>query len=340
MRTQSAMSSRPVAVTMGEPAGIGGEVTLKAWRILRETGPRFCVLDSPERLASLARRLNASTPFRVIADPCEVEAAFCFGLPIIPIGLSAAVEPGWPNPRNAGAVIAAIERAVAMAVTGEVAAVVTNPIQKSALYEVGFCYPGHTEFLGALAGKRAPPVMMLACPELRVVPVTVHVSLIDAIAMLTSDLIVEQARIAWSALRSDFGVAQPRLAIAGLNPHAGESGAMGDEDERIIRPAVEALKRGGIDAVGPMPPDTMFTARARRRYDVAICMYHDQALIPLKAIDVDGGVNVTLGLKIVRTSPDHGTALDIAGQGVADPGSLVAAIQMAADIASRRAAAG
>ena len=274
----------------------------------------------------------------MIARPSEVEAAFSFGLPIIPIGLVAPVEAGRPDPRNAIAVIASIERAVAMAKAGEVAALVTNPIQKSALYEAGFRYPGHTEFLGALAGKGAPSVMMLACPELRVVPVTVHVALCDAIAMLTSDLIVEQARVAWRALRSDFGVEKPRLAIAGLNPHAGENGEMGAEDQQIIRPAVEALTREGIDAVGPLSPDAMFTPRARRSYDVAICMYHDQALIPLKTIDMDGGVNVTLGLEIVRTSPDHGTALDIAGRGIADPGSLVAAIRMAAEIASRRTA--
>ncbi len=217
--------------------------------------------------------------------------------------------------------------------------VVTNPINKAALYDAGFAYPGHTEFLAALTGASGKQIMMLASPLLRVVPVTVHASLRDSLAMLNSDMILVAARTAHIALRRDFGIPRPRLAIAGLNPHAGEQGALGDEETTIIAPAMAALRAEGIDVSGPWPPDTMFTAAARERYDVAICMYHDQALIPLKTLDMDHGVNVTLGLPIVRTSPDHGTAYDIAGKGVADPTSLIAAIELAATLAERRASA-
>jgi 4-hydroxythreonine-4-phosphate dehydrogenase len=214
--------------------------------------------------------------------------------------------------------------------------VVTNPIQKASLTAAGFPHPGHTEFLGELAGTGVPPVMMLACPELRVVPVTVHEALAKAIARLNPALIIETTRIVAAALKRDFGIAAPRLAIAGLNPHAGEAGTMGREEIDIIAPAVAALRAEGIDARGPMPPDTMFTALARPGYDVAICHYHDQALIPIKTIDMAGGVNVTLGLSIIRTSPDHGTALDIAGKGLADPASLIAAIRLAGELAEKR----
>ncbi|MBY0332655.1 MAG: 4-hydroxythreonine-4-phosphate dehydrogenase PdxA, partial [Acetobacteraceae bacterium] len=244
--------------------------------------------------------------------------------------------PGRPDPANARAVIAAIEEAVALARAGRAAGVVTNPIQKSVLTAAGFPHPGHTEFLGALAGTGVPPVMMLASPDLRVVPVTVHEPLRAAIARLTTDMIVATARIAHAALIADFGIAAPRLAVAGLNPHAGEDGTLGTEDRDIVAPAVAALRDLGIAARGPVPPDTMFTAHARPTYDAAICLYHDQALIPIKTLDMAGGVNVTLGLSIVRTSPDHGTALDIAGRGLADPSSLVAALRMAAVIAGNR----
>ena len=215
---------------------------------------------------------------------------------------------------------------------------VTNPINKAALYQAGFAYPGHTEFLAALTGATGQQIMMLASPMLRVVPVTVHASLRDSIAMLTTGMIVAAARTTAVALRRDFGLTAPRLAVAGLNPHAGEQGALGSEETTLVQPAIDALRAEGIDVSGPWPPDTMFTASARARYDVAICMYHDQALIPLKTLDMDHGVNVTLGLPIVRTSPDHGTAFDIAGKGVADPTSLVAAIELAAQLAARRSA--
>ena len=214
---------------------------------------------------------------------------------------------------------------------------VTNPINKAALYDAGFTYPGHTEFLAALTGAAGKQIMMLASPDLRVVPVTVHASLRNSIGMLTTDGIVVAARTTAIALRREFGIAHPRLAVAGLNPHAGEQGALGDEETTIIAPALATLRAEGIDVSGPWPPDTMFTRTARARYDAAICMYHDQALIPLKTLDMDHGVNITLGLPIVRTSPDHGTAYDIAGKGVADPSSLIAAIELAATLAARRA---
>jgi 4-hydroxythreonine-4-phosphate dehydrogenase len=245
-------------------------------------------------------------------------------------------RPGHPDPANAPAVVAAIETAVALVRSGAAAGVVTNPIHKKVLYATGFPFPGHTEFLAALAGGDATPVMMLACPGLRVVPVTVHMSLSRAIGALSAELIVRTATIAEAALRRDFGIAGPRLAVAGLNPHAGEDGEMGSEDAEIVAPAVDALRARGIDAFGPAPPDTLFSARGRAGYDAAVCMYHDQALIPLKTLDFDGGVNVTLGLPLVRTSPDHGTALDIAGRGHATEASLVAALEMAAEIAGRR----
>ena len=214
---------------------------------------------------------------------------------------------------------------------------VTNPINKAALYQAGFHYPGHTEFLAVLTGAIGQQIMMLASPHLKVVPVTVHASLRASIAMLTTQMIVDAARTTATALRRDFGLAQPRLAVAGLNPHAGEQGALGDEETTLIQPAIDTLRAEGIEVSGPWPPDTMFTPAARQRYDVAICMYHDQALIPLKTLDMDHGVNVTLGLPIVRTSPDHGTAYDIAGKGVADPSSLIAALTLAAELAGSRA---
>lgn len=247
--------------------------------------------------------------------------------------------PGRPDLANAPLVIAAIEEAVALARAGRVGAVVTNPIQKSVLAAAGFPHPGHTEFLGALAGTGVPPVMMLACPGLRVVPVTVHEALARAIARLRPADIVATSRVVAAALRAQFGIARPRLAIAGLNPHAGEDGTMGREDIEVVAPAVAALRAEGIDARGPLPPDTMFTALARPTYDAAICLYHDQALIPIKTLDMAGGVNVTLGLSILRTSPDHGTALDIAGKGRADPSSLVAALRLAAELSDRKAQA-
>ena len=330
----------PLALTMGDPAGIGGELTLRAWQALRRAGLCFVALDDPDRLATLAAAMNCDVPIRVVTGPAAAAETFGDALPVLPVRLAVPALPGRPDKANARAVIELIEHATGLASRGAVGGVVTNPINKAALYDAGFAYPGHTEFLAALTGAGGKQIMMLASPQLRVVPVTVHASLRDSLAMLTTDMILMAARTADAALRRDFGIARPRLAIAGLNPHAGEQGALGDEETTIIAPAMATLRAERIDVSGPWPPDTMFTAAARARYDVAICMYHDQALIPLKTLDMDHGVNVTLGLPIVRTSPDHGTAYDIAGKGVADPTSLIAAIELAATLAQRRAAAG
>jgi 4-hydroxythreonine-4-phosphate dehydrogenase len=313
---------------MGEPAGIGPEITLAAWRAVRAAGPAFFLIGDPAPLPG--------APLALIAAPEEAATHFPHALPVLPLTLAAPATPGRLDPRNAPAVIASIEQAVAFAKAGRAGGVVTNPIQKSVLTAAGFPHPGHTEFLGELAGTGAPPVMMLACPGLRVVPVTIHMALKRAAAELTTEAIVTQGRIVAAALQRDFGIAAPRLVVAGLNPHAGEDGTMGREDIEIVAPAVAALRAEGIAARGPLPADTLFTPRARAGYDCALCMYHDQALIPVKTLDMDGGVNVTLGLSIVRTSPDHGTALDIAGKGLADPGSLIAALRMAAEMAQHR----
>jgi 4-hydroxythreonine-4-phosphate dehydrogenase len=320
---------------MGDPAGIGGELTVRAWQALHDNGPCFVALDDPGRLAALAR----DAPIAEVGSPDAALSVFPTALPVLPIKLAAAPQHGHPDRANARAVIASIERAASLALRGAVSGMVTNPINKAALYDAGFSYPGHTEFLAVLTGAHGRQIMMLVSPALRVVAVTVHASLRNSIAMLSTDAIVAAASTTEAALRRDFGIAHPRLAIAGLNPHAGEQGALGDEETTIIGPAIAALRKAGIDVSGPWPPDTMFTAKARTRYDAAICMYHDQALIPLKTLDMDHGVNVTLGLPIVRTSPDHGTAYDIAGKGIADPSSLIAAIELAATLAERRATA-
>ncbi len=324
------MSAKPLLLTMGDPAGIGGEIAAKAWRALAGAGPRFAIIADPFWIGAL------DVPMAVIKSPEQVADVFGSALPVLALELPEIARPGRPDPANAPAVIASIERAVRLVQAGEGGAVVTNPISKAVLYAAGFRHPGHTEFLGELTG--GTPVMMLACPHLRVVPVTIHVSLRQALAGVTTEAILATARATAAALRRDFGIPAPRLAVAGLNPHAGEQGAMGREEIEAIAPAVAALQADGIDATGPHPPDTMFTDAARPGYDAAICMYHDQALIPLKTLDMAGGVNVTLGLPIIRTSPDHGTAFGIAGQGVADPGSLIAALRMAADLVERRAA--
>lgn len=313
-----------LALTMGDPAGIAPEITQMAWQALRHTPLRFVLLADP--------RYNRGT---VVANPREAIKLFPDALPILPITLAVHPIPSTPNPANAPAVIASIERAVALARAGVVDGIVTNPISKTTLYAAGFTHPGHTEFLGVLCGCRNP-IMMLASPLLHVVPVTIHVSLAQAIAALTTEKIVATCRITAQALSRDFGIAKPRLAIAGLNPHAGENGAMGDEEIRIIAPAVAILRAEGLAVEGPLPPDTMFTPLARESYDVAIGMYHDQVLIPLKTLDRDNGVNVTLGLPIIRTSPDHGTAFDIAGTNTAEPASLIAALRMAHTLAARK----
>ena len=325
----------PLAVTMGEPAGVGGELSLKAWLARDPTSRPFVAIDDPSRLAGLAARLGLGVPVEEIAGPHAAAASFPGALPVLPIRLDAPVRSGHPDPKNAAATVRAIERAVALAQTGEIAGFATNPIQKKTLQDGGFRHPGHTEFLAELAGG-AEVAMMLACPALRVVPVTIHLSLADAVRALTPEVIVRAGRLTAAGLTSLFGIARPRLAVAGLNPHGGEQGAMGDEELRIIGPAIERLRADGIDVRGPAPADTLFHPAARATYDAALCMYHDQALIPIKTIDFSGGVNVTLGLPFVRTSPDHGTALDIAGTGRADPTSLIAALAMADDMARRR----
>lgn len=321
---------------MGEPAGIGGEIALQAWlRRDKDSLQPFFLLDDPGRLKLLAGRLGWNIPFHAIAEPAEALVVFDDALPVLPVLLEQIPQPGRPEAANAHAVQHSIEIAVDLCKSGKAAALVTNPIHKAALYAAGFHYPGQTEFLGALCGQSLP-VMMLASERLRVVPVTIHMSLRQSIETLTTEMIVATARITAADLRDKFGIMQPRLAIAGLNPHAGESGNMGMEDIEIVTPAVARLRSDGIAAVGPLSPDTMFHEAARAEYDAAICMYHDQALIPIKTLDFDHGVNVTLGLPIIRTSPDHGTAFDIAGKGVARPDSLIAALQMAARMAEHR----
>jgi 4-hydroxythreonine-4-phosphate dehydrogenase len=328
-------AAAPLAVTMGEPAGIGGELSLKAWS-MRQRGARpFFVLDDAVRLATLADKLGLDVPVRQIARPADACAVFDTSLPVLSVQLRGPVRAGHPDPANAPATLEAIERGARLALAGEIAGLVTNPIQKKTLQDAGFRHPGHTEYLAELAGG-VDVAMMLACPELRVVPVTIHLSLAEAVRTLDSVKIVRAGHLAAAGLKSLFGIERPRLAVAGLNPHAGEQGSMGDEEARVIAPAIEVLKRDGIDVRGPAPADTLFHAAARATYDAALCMYHDQALIPIKTVDFAGGVNVTLGLPYVRTSPDHGTALDIAGAGRADPASLIAALRMADDMARRR----
>jgi 4-hydroxythreonine-4-phosphate dehydrogenase len=319
-----------LALTMGDPAGICGEITGAAWRALRPTGPQFCVIADPDWLAAYA-------PVQIVDNPNE--GNFHHAIPVLRLELPQKPTPGHPTPANAPAIIASIERAVRLAQSGAVSAVVTNPIAKSVLQSAGFPHPGHTEFLAALTGVPGREIMMLASPLLRVVPVTIHVSLRTALDTLTTAGIIAAARTTHAALIADFGIPTPRLAIAGLNPHAGESGRMGTEETTLIAPAIAQLRAEGLRITGPHPPDTLFTESARPTYDAAICMYHDQALIPLKTLDISGGVNVTLGLPIVRTSPDHGTAFDIAGLNRASPASLIAALRLAAGIATQRASA-
>ncbi|MBM3545337.1 MAG: 4-hydroxythreonine-4-phosphate dehydrogenase PdxA [Alphaproteobacteria bacterium] len=331
----------PLALTMGEPAGIGGEIALMAWARRGEGVKPFFVLDDPERLTALSKRIGLDVPLVTIEAPEGASRAFDAALPVFPIRLAKAATPGKLDPANAAAVLEAIRRAVALVREGRAGAVVTNPIHKHVLYEAGFHHPGHTEFLAELAAENGhvpTPVMMLACPQLRVVPVTIHLPIRKAVADLTSAMIVETGAILARDLTRRFGKAKPRIAVAGLNPHAGEGGALGKEDDEIVRPAIDALKKLGIDATGPWAPDSMFHADARAGYDAALCMYHDQALIPIKTLDFHGGVNVTLGLPFIRTSPDHGTALDIAGSGRANPASLIAALKLADAMAESSAA--
>jgi 4-hydroxythreonine-4-phosphate dehydrogenase len=331
--------SRPLALTLGEPAGIGPDITLAAWQRRAELAlPAFYLLADPRFLAERAKRLALDIPIAVV-EPSAAAAAFRTVLPVVDIGVDITAEPGHPDQTSAPAALAAIDRAVADVSGGIAAAVVTNPVAKNVLYRSGFAEPGHTEYLAKLAqgstGKPMHPVMMLWSPELAVVPVTIHLPLREVVARLSTDLIVQTGRIVAHDLIARFGIAQPRLVVAGLNPHAGEDGALGREDRDVVQPAVERLRADGIDARGPLPADTLFHAAARSSYDVALAMYHDQALIPIKTLAFDHAVNVTLGLPFIRTSPDHGTAFDIAGSGRADPSSLIAAIALAARLAAR-----
>jgi 4-hydroxythreonine-4-phosphate dehydrogenase len=329
----------PLALTLGEPAGIGPDITFAAWRRRAELGlAPFYLLADPAFVARRAERIAPDVTIAVV-EPQAAGTAFETALPVVDIGVTVTAEPGRPDRSSAPAALTAIRRDVAHVSTGVASAIVTNPIAKNVLYRSGFAEPGHTEYLGKLVeeatGVAVQPVMMLWSPELAVVPVTIHLALKDVVARLTTDLIVETGRIVARDLRDRFDIARPRLAIAGLNPHAGEDGALGDEDQTVVRPAVERLRSEGINARGPLPADSLFHEAARASYDVALAMYHDQALIPIKTLAFDHAVNVTLGLPFVRTSPDHGTAFDIAGTGRADPASLIAALQLAARLSSR-----
>lgn len=327
----------PLALTCGEPAGIGAEIALKAWIERGEHSPRFVLIDQPARLSRLAERLGLRVPLAQVGSLAEVDdELFAEALPVLPLEAQIHGEAGRVDEADAPAIVESITRAVRLAQAGEVAAVVTNPIRKQSLKAVGLDHPGHTEFLAALAGGGARSIMMLASPRLRVTLVTVHVPLAAVPGLLSVTAILDVARATARALRQDFAIAAPRLAVIGLNPHAGESGLLGREEIEIIAPAIAALRAEGIDAFGPVPPDAAFHAAARNRYDAAICMYHDQGLIPLKTLDFDEGVNVTLNLPFVRTSPDHGTAIDIAGTGKANPQSLMSALAMAATMAKAR----
>ncbi|MEM1298321.1 MAG: 4-hydroxythreonine-4-phosphate dehydrogenase PdxA [Pseudomonadota bacterium] len=321
----------PLALTMGDPAGVGLEIAAKAWKEPGAVAPFFLIAD-----LEAARAAASGVPVHAIDTPEEASAVFSEAMPVLHRPLTAQVIPGRPNAANAAATVASIDEAVALTQAGRAGAVVTNPINKKVLYDgAGFAHPGHTEYLAHLGGV-PHTVMMLAAPGLRVVPVTVHIALAEVAAALTPALLEDTIRITHAAMIRDFGVAAPRIAVAGLNPHAGEGGAMGREDMEIIAPVLERLRAEGLDLRGPLPADTMFHPAARAGYDVAVTMYHDQGLIPIKTLDFARGVNVTLGLPFIRTSPDHGTAYDIAGQDRADPTSLIEAIRLAAQLVEAR----
>lgn len=342
--TAAAISGLPLALSVGEPAGIGAEIIAKAWRLRQDKAlPPFYVVADPMFLARRIARLGLAVPVATVS-PENSLGAFADALPVVDVGHSVDDQPGTLSGTTAVATIAAIETAVRHVRNGQAGGIVTAPIHKANLYAAGFKFPGHTEFLGELARQLWPgaphePVMMLAGPELATVPVTVHIALRAVPEALTGDMILATGRIVHREMKARFGIAQPRLAVAGINPHAGEEGAMGREDMEIVAPAVARLRAEGIDARGPLPSDTLFHAAARKTYDVVLAMYHDQALIPVKTIAFDETVNVTLGLPFVRTSPDHGTALDIAALGTANPASLIAALRLAGRMAANKATA-
>jgi len=324
--------ARPVALTCGEPAGIGAEIAVAACRALGGEVAFFWIGDP--------RHLPSGTAWHPIAAPQEAAAAPAGSLAVLPHPFAGGpARPGRPDPAHAQGVIDVIARAVGLVREGQAAALCTLPVSKRVLKEgAGFPFPGHTEYLAHLAGSPGAAVMMLAGAGLRVVPATVHLPLAAVPGALTGEVLDHAIRTTHAALIADFGLPRPRIAVAGLNPHAGEGGTMGREEETVIAPVLDRLRAAGLDIAGPLPADTMFHPAARARYDAAVCMYHDQALIPLKTLDFAGGVNVTLGLPFVRTSPDHGTAFDIAGRGTADPTSLIAALRLARDMGARRAA--
>jgi 4-hydroxythreonine-4-phosphate dehydrogenase len=333
------VKTKPLALSLGDPAGVGPEIIVKAWSALRENGPVFIVVGDAQSLAAASN--SGAAIVRPVGSPAAAGAVFPEALPVLDIPLSTPVVSGQPARAAAGSVIRWIETAVGLALSGDVCGLVTGPIAKAPLYDAGFNFPGHTEFLGELTSAASQdgargPVMMLTAQDLRVALVTIHEPLARVPALLTIERIVNAGLVTAQALARDFGIRSPRLAVTGLNPHAGENGALGREEMTIIDPAVRALRDLGVEAYGPRPADSLFHAEARQRYDAVLCMYHDQALIPVKMLDFWGGVNITLGLPIVRTSPDHGVGFDIAGRGVARPDSLIAAIRVAAEIADRR----
>ena len=329
------MTPQPLAVSLGDPAGIGPEVVAKCWDYRdRLQLPPFVAIGDPRRLAAVW-----DGPIATIDDPRETDSAFDVGLPILAIAAAESDVPGVPSVAGAHCSLDALELAVGLARSGSASAVVTGPVSKEQLYAIGFSHPGQTEFVAERCGVSSLNVaMMLAGPTLKTVPVTTHLPLALVAEVLTSALIEARGRATLRGLQRNFGIAEPRLAVAGFNPHAGEGGSLGREEIDVIAPAIEALRAEGWHVTGPHSADTMFHAAARGRYDAALCMYHDQALIPLKALHFDEGVNVTLGLPIVRTAPDHGTAFDIAGHDRAEPLAMAAAMRMAAQCAAYRAA--
>ena len=326
----------PTVLTMGEPSGIGGEIALKAWLAGHNELSPFCIIDSPARLKKINASIELNASITEISDIEKTADVFNKSLPVLPISLPADAIPGKLNTLNSPAVISAIKQAVTLVQTGRANAIVTNPIHKNMLQQSGFPHPGHTEYLASLANIETEPVMMLASERLRVIPVTRHVGIQAAVNKLTSALIVETAFIADKALRQDFNISNPRIAVAALNPHAGEGGIMGNEEKIHIEPAIHILEDKGLSVTGPKPPDTLFHRQARATYDVVLCMYHDQALIPIKTLDFETAVNVTLGLPFIRTSPDHGTALNIAGKGYANEQSLISALKIASKMVYNR----
>lgn len=331
---------KPLALTMGEPSGVGPDLALSVWQQREQLNlPPFVVVGCATTLSLRAAELGLEVPIFLIDDAHRLISTNAAAMPVVNLPVATPDCCGTLHAANGSTVIEFIDHAVAGVMKGKFAGVVTCPIHKKNLYDAGFSHPGHTEYLAELAhrhtGRTYAPVMMIASDLLRTVPVTIHIPVIDVASQLNADVIKTTIRICRSEMIARFGITEPRIAVAGLNPHAGENGAMGLEEQSIIEPALQELREEGFDLQGPQPSDTMFHPRARATYDVAVCMYHDQALIPAKTLAFDEGVNVTLGLPFVRTSPDHGTALDIAGKAIARPDSLICAIRMAGTMTAR-----